>query len=238
MKILFWNLPVRVFHWMLAAAFTVAYLTGEGEHYRGIHVICGYLVACLIAYRLLWGVVGPRWSQFVRGVAAVYRQLAALPAASKRSAGPHQAFSFAVLVVRTLGVFALLVLFVAGLATPVSGWLSYNEIGGDALEEMHEVLSSLMLMAVGVHLASLALGSWLLRKNLARPMLFRGGQGGQERAPKSAAGRVRPVFAALLLVGLIAFAPWAIGELPAAQVQTGVSTHGHGHGHHERDDDD
>ena len=53
-----WDLPTRVFHWSLVASFAIAFLTAESERLRDIHVIAGYSLAGLIAFRLLWGFVG------------------------------------------------------------------------------------------------------------------------------------------------------------------------------------
>ena len=45
-----WDLPVRVFHWTLAGAFTGAYLLAESERQRQIHVMFGYTVLGLVAF--------------------------------------------------------------------------------------------------------------------------------------------------------------------------------------------
>ena len=54
-RILVWDLPTRVFHWLLAASFLGAFLTAESERYRDIHVVLGYTVLGLVAFRFLWG---------------------------------------------------------------------------------------------------------------------------------------------------------------------------------------
>ncbi len=58
-----WDPLVRIFHWSLVASFTVAYLSGEGE-VLGLHAWSGYIIGGLILFRLLWGVVGPRYARF------------------------------------------------------------------------------------------------------------------------------------------------------------------------------
>ena len=59
-----WDAPVRVFHWLLAACFTGAYLTAESESWRLLHVTLGYTLGGLIAFRLVWGVLGTRYARF------------------------------------------------------------------------------------------------------------------------------------------------------------------------------
>ena len=61
-RILVWDLPTRIFHWTLALSFAGAYLTGESERWRDFHMLLGYTVLGLIAFRLVWGFVGPRYA--------------------------------------------------------------------------------------------------------------------------------------------------------------------------------
>ena len=63
MRILVWDLPTRLFHlWLLAASFAGAFLTAESERYRDVHVLLGYTVLALLAFRLLWAFVGSRYA--------------------------------------------------------------------------------------------------------------------------------------------------------------------------------
>ena len=50
-RILVWDVPTRVFHWLLALSFAVAYLTSESERYRDIHVVLGYTMLGLLGFR-------------------------------------------------------------------------------------------------------------------------------------------------------------------------------------------
>ena len=62
-----WDPFVRVFHWLLATLFVVAYATGD-EAQRA-HIAVGYGIVGLITLRVIWGFVGPhhaRFSSFVR----------------------------------------------------------------------------------------------------------------------------------------------------------------------------
>ena len=57
-----WDPLVRIFHWSLVLAFTVAYLSGDEEN--NLHIYSGYLIFGLISFRLLWGIVGSRYARF------------------------------------------------------------------------------------------------------------------------------------------------------------------------------
>ncbi len=57
-----WDPLVRIFHWSLVLAFTVAYFSGEEE--SDIHIYSGYVILGLLVFRLLWGFVGTRFARF------------------------------------------------------------------------------------------------------------------------------------------------------------------------------
>ena len=52
--------PTRMFHWLFALSFAGAYATADGEHWRLLHVTLGYTMAGLLAFRVLYGLLGPR----------------------------------------------------------------------------------------------------------------------------------------------------------------------------------
>ncbi|HZV53968.1 MAG TPA: cytochrome b/b6 domain-containing protein, partial [Rhodocyclaceae bacterium] len=63
-RILVWDLPVRLGHWLMAGGFAVAWLTGESEEWRLMHVLAGGTVVGVALFRLLWGIVGSRYARF------------------------------------------------------------------------------------------------------------------------------------------------------------------------------
>jgi cytochrome b len=170
-----WDILLRAFHWSFAACFAGAWLTAESERFRNVHVLLGYTMLGLIAFRILWGLVGPkhaRFASFVRGPAAVLRYLRSLFTPRPEH---HQGHNPA-------GAVAIVLLLALGLASIASGWMVYNDLGGKWLEESHEFLAGAMLALVGMHLAGVAVASWLHRENLAGAMLT-----GRKNAPDARA---------------------------------------------------
>lgn len=80
-RILVWDLPTRVFHWSFALTFAGAYLTAESERWQPVHLRLGYTFLILLAFRLVWGLVGTRYARFadfVRGPQATLDYLRGL----------------------------------------------------------------------------------------------------------------------------------------------------------------
>ena len=90
-KIKVWDAPVRVFHWLMVLSFAGAYLSAESERWRLLHVTLGYTFGGLVAFRLVWGLVGTRYARFanfVRGPQAVLTYLRSL----RKGQPQHHAF--------------------------------------------------------------------------------------------------------------------------------------------------
>jgi cytochrome b len=196
-KVLVWDAPVRVFHWLMVLSFAGAWATAESERWRQVHVTLGYTMAGLVVFRVLWGLVGTRharFSSFVRGPAAAARYLrTALTGRPEHHAGHNPA-----------GALAIVALLALAVAVSATGWAHYNELGGHWLEEVHEAAANVMLAIVGVHLAGVLLGSWLHRENLVRTMITGRKAASAQDAVRSAWRSV----AAIMLVAVLGF--WAM----------------------------
>ena len=60
-----WDLPTRLFHWLLAGSIVGLVVTAKvGGNAMVWHFRLGYVVLALVAFRLVWGLVGGRWSRF------------------------------------------------------------------------------------------------------------------------------------------------------------------------------
>jgi cytochrome b len=194
MRTLVWDAPVRVFHWLLVLTFSVAWLTSESERWQLVHITAGYTMAGLVAFRILWGLVGTqhaRFSDFVRGPRAVARYLKSLVSRNPEHHAGHN----------PAGALAILALLALAVLTVGTGWASYNEIGGELFEEVHEALASTMLAIVVVHVLAVLASSVLHRENLVGAMVH-------GRKPVPAAEGIRSPWrsiAVLLLAAVLGF---------------------------------
>lgn len=228
-RVLVWDAPQRVVHWLMAASFAGAWLTAESERWRLLHVTLGWTLAGLVLFRIVWGLVGTRhasFTDFVRGPRAVLRYLGALVRGEPEHHVGHN----------PAGALAIVAMLGLGLAIVATGWATYDSLGGEWLEEAHELLASLMLAVVGVHVAGVVLASWMHHENLVAAMWHGRKLGRPEDAIRSAWRSV----AALVVVAAAGFWAWQWSTAPVAGgpgSPARVQADGEAGGAHEDDDD-
>lgn len=208
-RILVWDAPVRVFHWLLVLCFAGAWLSAESERWRLLHVSLGYTMAGLVAFRLVWGLVGSRharFASFVRGPVAAWTYVMDL----LRGRAPHHSGH------NPAGALAIVGLLGLSVAVVASGWAMYEDVaaGGEWLEEAHEAAATAMLALVGVHLLGVIVGSLAHRENLVAAMWT----GRKSGPPEDGIRQAWRSVAVLMLGAVLAF--WAF------QWQTAAGTRG------------
>ena len=191
-NILVWDIPTRLFHWLFALSFTVAFITAETDGWAATHVFTGLLMFALLIYRVIWGVVGSRYARFssflYSPIAAIKYLLETLQSKAERHVGHNPAGSWAIYLMLVLGVG----ISVSGLPLLTSG---------EQYEEIHEALSYGALAVVVLHIAGVIAASLLHRENLPRAMVtgFKAGEEAQG-IPSS-----RPIAASVMLVLVATF---------------------------------
>ncbi len=159
-----WDPFVRVFHWSLVVAFAIAYVTGDELEW--LHLVSGYVVAALIAARILWGFVGPetaRFSSFVKGPRVV---LAFIKKSARLEAPRHLGHNPAGGAMIVALLLVLVGLSVTGHMTTLDAYW-----GSEVLEEVHEAFAHLALILVGLHVLGVAVASLEHGENLVRAMV-------------------------------------------------------------------
>lgn len=205
-RILVWDFPTRIFHWSLALSFIGAYLTAESERWMPIHLTLGYLMAGLIVFRVLWGVMGTayaRFSHFTYRPARVLSYLKSLFSSQPQHYVGHN----------PAGGVAILLLLGLGALICATGIGYYWEVGGVAWEEpfeaLHELAANTMLLVVLVHIAGVVLSSWLHRENLVLSMVH----GHKLAAAEAGIPRAYPLLGLVMLLAMIGFAFWYLSGM-------------------------
>ncbi|HEU0188774.1 MAG TPA: cytochrome b/b6 domain-containing protein [Gallionella sp.] len=163
-RILIWDAPTRVFHWMQAISFAGAYLTSESERNRDIHVAFGYIMLGLLVFRLLWGFLGTRYSRFSSFVfkpgEIIAYLLSLFKAKPKHYLGHNPAGSVAVWLLMSIGLFIC-----------VTGVMALQDNASDAVVKMHGAATKVMLAVILLHLVGVLVSSMLHRENLVLSMI-------------------------------------------------------------------
>jgi len=174
-QIYVWDLFVRLFHWTLVVAFTVAYPTEDDL--LDVHVWAGYIVGALVVGRVIWGFVGPahaRFSDFIYApltTLAYARDLVLFRAERHLGHSPGGgAMVLLLLVFLTATVVTGLVVYGGEQqAGPLAGM--FTKPTGENVEELHELFANITLALVFAHIAAVVFASFVHRENLVRAMI-------------------------------------------------------------------
>lgn len=173
-----WDPLVRVFHWTLVLAFAIAYVTED--EFLDLHLFAGYVIAGLIGFRLLWGLIGSRharFSDFVRRPSTVLAYLKSMRSGHPRRYLGHNPAGGAMVIALLLSLVLTVVTGIAYYgAGEFSGPLAASLAGAgpfwaDVLEESHEFLANLTVLLVVLHVAGVVLASVQHRENLVAAMV-------------------------------------------------------------------
>ncbi|HEY0817235.1 MAG TPA: cytochrome b/b6 domain-containing protein [Rhizobacter sp.] len=212
-----WDLPTRLFHWLLAACVIGSVISAKvGGNAMVWHFRLGYAILALLAFRLVWGLVGGHWSRFARFVyspATVWRYLQGRTREDEHLDVGHTPTG-------ALSVFALLAILLLQVA---SGLVADDEIAntGPLVRFVSGATSSLatgwhkgwgqwlIIGLVVLHIAAVLYYLLKKRQNLVGPM-FSGDKPLPEGVPSSADGAGARTLAALLLVACAGGVAWLV----------------------------
>jgi len=199
--VLVWDMPTRVFHWLIVVLVAAAYATSK-LNWMDWHVRIGEALLALVLFRLLWGFFGSetaRFHSFLAAPAAAWRHLRHM---FRREADVQVGHNSA-------GGWMVLVLLALLLGETLSGLYVNNDVADDgpltqwvpasianAITALHTILWDALLAAVALHVLAIVAYAVAKGHNLLRPMLT-----GRKRLPERIrAPRQASVMLALLLL--------------------------------------
>lgn len=205
-----WDLGVRGFHWALVVASAVALLTGflAPWTWLRLHLIAGAVIAGLLWFRTVWGVLGPHYARFAsfapRPAAIVHHLRGVIGGRPTPSVGHNPLGSLMVfgLLLVSLAICGTGVVALGGYLKqgPLAAFLSFAT-GRTALS-LHNALAILLAVMIGAHLAGVAMETLLTRENLVRAMIT--GRKHAAVAPMPANSFATRLALCLVLIGLCA----------------------------------
>jgi len=173
-----WDPLVRLFHWLLAVCFLIAYVVEDDR--LNLHVLVGSILFGLVIFRLIWGIMGTEHSRFADFICSLkqimrhFRDLVRLHPAQHTGHTPIGG------VMIVLLLFGLLLLTLSGVMLyalegallPFAGLITGVDLDTTILiEHMHGRTADLLALLVLFHIAGVLFESLLQKQNLVRAMI-------------------------------------------------------------------
>ncbi len=213
-RVYVWDLPTRLFHWLLVVLIAAAYLTASFDA-MDWHRRIGLTLLGLVVFRLVWGFVGSRharFADFLRGPAAVLAYLRG----TWRGVGHNP-----------LGGWSVLLLLLLPLVLVGSGLFANDDVAfqgplaalvdkasSDRLTSLHHLAFDLLLGLIGLHLAAIAYYRLARRENLVKPMFSGWKEGDFAEEPPRRPARWPALLLAVAVAGGVVYAVTALEPPP------------------------
>jgi len=176
-KRLVWDLPTRLFHWLLVASILASYLTADAGAPSMIwHLRLGYWTLGLIIFRILWGIFGPRHARFSNFIPGPRKLLAYSSKLLRRDSTPAVGHN-------PMGAFSVLLLLAMVGAQAVTGLFITDDIvwsgpwnpavstdTADTLRSFHHLNFDVLIWVIALHVAMIIFYGLYKRQNLLVPM--------------------------------------------------------------------
>ncbi len=213
---LVWDIPTRVFHWLLVLSLTASFVTAKiGYDVRQYHMWLGYWMIGLLTFRIVWGFLGTRHARFFSFFPTPRRLFVyirnTMRGKSEETVGHNPLGS--------LMIFAVLIL--VGLQA-VSGLFMDDEIMysgpyfdavstdvADTMNFLHNNLINIILLMVVVHIAAVLYHAFVRRERIIRAMIS--GKKNADLVPESESiSGSRLGLAVIIALATAAFTYWVV----------------------------
>ena len=173
-----WDLPIRLFHWLLVALFLFSFLSGKLKgNWMEWHMYSGYTILALVVFRILWGFAGSthaRFSSFLAGPAAGLRFAKKLLSKAPVHVAGHN----------PIGGWMVIVLLLSLLLQAGTGLFANDDISiegplykfvskemSDRLTTIHYYNFNVMFFLALAHVAAVVFHVFVKKENLVSAMI-------------------------------------------------------------------
>jgi len=172
-KIRVWDLPTRIFHWVLVLCVIGSIVTVNlGGNWMQWHFRFGYAILVLLFFRITWGFTGSRYARFNSFPASPRAALAYVRKQSHASAGHNPLGAFSVYLLLLVLLFQVVTGLFANDAImwdgPLRHWVSNNT--SDWFTTLHKANRFLLLALITLHLLAIACYTWVKKQALVKAM--------------------------------------------------------------------
>jgi cytochrome b len=177
-KLFIWDLPVRLFHWLLIISLLCAWYTSDGERgFIDYHLLIGYLILGLIIFRLIWGVFGTKYAKFTQFIPSKTNLISYLKS-SKKDSSEH------IVGHNPLGALMVVLMLTLILSQAISGlfmnddvyttgpyYASASESVQSLMTFIHTNVFDLILIVSTIHISAAVYYLVVKKVNLIVPMI-------------------------------------------------------------------
>ncbi|MGS2721479.1 cytochrome b/b6 domain-containing protein [Paraglaciecola aestuariivivens] len=216
-KYLVWDLPTRLFHWLLVMALLAQWITVKVlDDALWLHAYIGYFTLGLVVFRILWGIWGTKYakfSQFIAGPKAIFGYLKALFSGQTKLWAGHNPLGGWMLpsTLLLVGIQGVSGLFATDdILTQGPYYSVVDQTWQNTLQWLHANTYYIILGLAGVHILAILSYKWFLHLPLTLAML-----NGKKPVDKSQGIKHSKLGLALLLAILVGvFMYWLVGINP------------------------
>ncbi|WP_158683455.1 cytochrome b/b6 domain-containing protein [Pseudoalteromonas sp. T1lg24] len=163
-----YDLPTRIFHWLFAASFIVAFsianLVDDELAIFAYHMIAGATLGLCIVWRFIWGLIGTKHARFsdyvLKPKTLICYLKESLTKHKKSWIGHNPASSWAAIVMMLLAFFLI-----------VSGILMTTGPFNEAIEELHELAANAFMLVVVLHILGVLVHTVKQQDPIAKSMI-------------------------------------------------------------------
>lgn len=198
-KIIVWDLPTRLFHWLLVLSIASLWLSAEVIESFDIHGKIGLFVVGLIAFRLAYGLLGGdtvRFNRFVKGKRSVIDYLQG----RWRGVGHNPLGGWSVVALLSFTLLTALTGLLANNEGDFSGPLAFlvTTDTSDFFSGIHETFFNVLLLLIGLHVLAIGIYKVVFAEDLVKPMIA-----GETEVDADLAESVRPAKVWALVLSLV-----------------------------------
>lgn len=214
-KIRVWDLPVRLFHWLIVALFVFSWWSGENDQLDW-HMRSGYAILTLVLFRIYWGFAGSttaRFATFLKGpkeFLAYARTLFHRHGHITPGHNPMGGWSVALLLflLLTQTILGLFAVDVEGVTSgPLGNLVSFDT--GRVISHWHGLVFDALLAFIAMHIAVVAFYFVYKRENLVSAMVL-GIKPIPEHALVKPLRHTSPIWAVPGLIAAAAIVAWIV----------------------------
>jgi cytochrome b len=170
-----WDLPIRLFHWLLLICIIVSFITVKiGGNAMEIHARAGYCVLALILFRICWGFIGSHHARFINFIPKPKTLLGFVSGKTQAGLGHNPLGALSVLaLIFSVGVQAVTGLFAnddISFEGPFAKYVSNSTVS--FLNSIHHLNETVLIVLIALHLCAILYYYKYKGENLVKPMIM------------------------------------------------------------------